>query len=276
MDAPVSLLFCRRSRLHRSRERHDAAPAHTRMYVHILLPQGGEAHGHPERKKKKDIASAQESQTLYLSLLTLLFSYAYDARTTQHDPTPESAWTIAVLTPAFAALDPPTSSSGVDDPPSSSDIVESLVPSYRRALAFPLYRSWAIAEACRMDAARLLARGTRTVLRCLLELRAILDAHEVYYVYSRIWLDDFCRWVQASARYSTAVLVRTSKPFVYLFIISEDHLKRLGQDVSRLSMSKDSLGWDLVALERAVQTAREGPSDSDDEEPDSETPALLQ
>lgn len=40
-------------------------------------------------------------------------------------------------------------------------------------------------------------------------------------------------------------------------------------------MSKDSLGWDLVALERAVQAAREAKSDSDDEEPESEVPALL-
>lgn len=211
--------------------------------------------------RREYIASPPETRALYLTLLTLLFSYAYDARTTQHDPTPESAWTIAVLTPAFAALDPPPHpTNGVDDPPLSSDIntrelAESLVPSYRRALAFPLYRSWALAEACRVDSARLLARGTRTVLRCLLELRAILDVHEVYYVYSRIWLDDFCRWIQACA--------------------SEDALKQLGQDVSRLSMLKDSLGWDLVALERAVQAAREDQSDSDDEEPESETPALL-
>ena len=61
--------------------------------------------------------------------------------------------------------------------------------------------------------------------------------------------------------------------FTYLFF-SEDSLKRLGQDVSLLSMSKDSLGWDLVALERAVQAARDGQSDSDDEEPESETPAV--
>ena len=127
-----------------------------------------------------------------------------------------------------------------------------------------------------MDAARLLARGTRTVLRCLLELRAILDAHEVYYVYSRIWLDDFCRWVQTSARYSTERWLVREQNLYYLFIFSEDRLKRLGQDVRRLSMSKDLLGWDLVALEHAVQTAKEGPSDSDDEEPDSERPALLQ
>jgi len=83
----------------------------------------------------------------------------------------------------------------------SGELAETLIPSYCRAIAFPLYRSWALADACRNDVAHFLLRGTRTVLRCLLELRAILDAHEVYYVYSRIWLDDFCRWIQACARY---------------------------------------------------------------------------
>ena len=62
---------------------------------------------------------------------------------------------------------------------------------------------------------------------------------------------------------------------IYLFFYSEDSLKRLGQDVSSLDMSKYSLGWDLVALERAVQATREDQSDSDDEELESETPALL-
>lgn len=49
---------------------------------------------------------------------------------------------------------------------------------------------------------------------------------------------------------------------------------RLGWAVSRLSMSKDSLGWDLVALERTVQMA-EGQPDSDDEDLESERPAPL-
>ncbi|KAH9001776.1 SHQ1-domain-containing protein [Lactarius akahatsu] len=195
--------------------------------------------------RREYIASPQETRALYLTLVTLLFSYAYDARTTQHDPTPESAWTISALTPAFSALDPPPYPSGDID---VRELAQSLTPSYRRALAFPLYR-----HAARTPDV-LLACGTRTVLRCLLELRAILDAHEVYYVYSRIWLDDFCRWIQACA--------------------SEDSLKRLGQDVGRLNMSKNSLGWDLVALERAVLAAREGQSDSDDEEPESDKPAI--
>jgi len=171
-----------------------------------------------------DLASTQETHNLYLTLLTLLFAYAYDARTTQHDPTPESAWTTAALTAAFSALDPPPYSHShhhrspqvlqrirtKDDDDSSkhsdfdfesAELAETFIPSYCRAIAFPLYRSWALADACRKDVAHFLLRGTRTVLRCLLELRAILDAHEVYYVYSRIWLDDFCRWIQACARY---------------------------------------------------------------------------
>jgi protein SHQ1 len=155
----------------------------------------------------KDLASPEETRDIYLTLLTLLFAYAYDARTTQHDPTSESAWTIATLTPAFSALDPPPYHSTSNIPPSSSSSIDweelvetTLIATYRRALAFPLYRSWTLAESCRKDAAGFLIHGTRTVLRCLLELRAILDAHQVYYVYSRIWLDDFCRWIQTCVR----------------------------------------------------------------------------
>ncbi|KAI0282729.1 SHQ1 protein-domain-containing protein [Russula brevipes] len=210
--------------------------------------------------RKEYLASPHETRSLYLTLLTLLFAYAYDARTTQHDPTPESAWTIAALTPAFAALDPPPyrhprPSPRVGGRDTPHELAETLVPSYRRVLAFPLYRSWALADACRADVAHFLLRGTRTVLRCLLELRAILDVHEVYYVYSRIWLDDFCRWIQSCAR--------------------EDTLIQLGEAVSQLSISKDSIGWDLVVLEHTVQTAKAGQPDSDDEDVESEKPALL-
>jgi protein SHQ1 len=228
-----------------------------------------------------DLASPQETHNLYLTLLTFLFAYAYDTRTTQHDPTPESAWTIAALTPAFSALDPPPySPQGVRggdfdfDSAAPHELAETLIPSYRRAIAFPLYRSWVLADACRADVAQFLLRGTRTVLRCLLELRAILDAHEVYYVYSRIWLDDFCRWIQACARY---VVARRLYQRVDLKSVRfrEDTLIRLGDVVSHLSISKGSIGWDLVLLEHTVQTAKEGQPDSDDEDVESQRPSLL-
>ena len=51
-----------------------------------------------------------------------------------------------------------------------------------------------------MDVAGFLARGKRVVARCLLEMKDILDRHDVYYVYSKIWVDDFCVWTLAHAR----------------------------------------------------------------------------
>ncbi|KAI0062187.1 SHQ1-domain-containing protein [Artomyces pyxidatus] len=195
--------------------------------------------------RKEYLPTPAQTHSLYLTLVTLLFSYAYDARTTQHDPSPESAWTVCTLTPAFSALDPPPYAAARSR---SLELAAALTASYRRALAFPLHRSWALAEACRHDAAAILMRGTRAVVRSLLEVRAVLDAHEVYYVYSRIWVDDLCSWVQAYA--------------------SEEKLKELGHAVDALGIRKDMTGWDLEDLESAVDDVQERTSDSDDESED--------
>lgn len=141
--------------------------------------------------------------------MTLLFAYAYDSRTTQHDPTPESGWTISTLVPAFSALDPPPYPPPQENrnpprpetsEPTPADWAATFAASYRRALAFPLFRSFDLAEQCRADVAAFLRGGKRVVVRCLLEMKDILDHHDVYYVYSKIWVDDFCVWVQACAR----------------------------------------------------------------------------
>ena len=148
-----------------------------------------------------------QERSLYLTLITLLFAYAYDKRTTLHDPTPESAWTICSLVPAFSALDPPPYTSVTSDTigPSrllftDAELISTLTTSYRRSFTFPLYRSFQLSEACRRDVASYMAQGKRMITRSLLETKRILDHHEVYYVYSRIWLDDFCVWIQTCAR----------------------------------------------------------------------------
>ena len=150
-----------------------------------------------------DLPTPEQTHHLYLTLLTLLFSHAYETRTTQHDPTPESPWTVAALTPAFSALDPPPYHDSRPLNPGSfsgPELIATFAASYRRALSFPLYRSFALAEACRADVAEVLSRGKRVVARCLLELKDILDHHDVYYVYSKIWVDDFCVWTLAYSR----------------------------------------------------------------------------
>lgn len=158
-----------------------------------------------------DLATTYQTHHLYLTLLTLLFAYAYDSRTTQHDPTPESAWTICALVPAFSALDPapyappPPPAAAQADAFAPGELAATFAASYRRALAFPLFRSWALAERCRADVGALLRGGRRGLVRCLLELKGVLDRHDVYYVYAKIWVDDFCVWVQACARCVPAV-----------------------------------------------------------------------
>ena len=151
-----------------------------------------------------DIATESQTHDLYLTLITVLFAYFYDSRTSQHDPTPESAWTICNLIPAFTALDPPHSSHYVGESGSHTfsvdELKETLLPSYRRLLAFPLYRSFALAEKCQEDLTNALKQGKRLIIRCLLEIKDILDHHDVYYIYSKIWLDDFCVWIQSNAK----------------------------------------------------------------------------
>ncbi|KAG7452655.1 SHQ1-domain-containing protein [Guyanagaster necrorhizus] len=197
------------------------------------------------------LATAMETHNLYLTLINLLFSYSYETRTTHHDPTPESAWTISSLTPCFSALDPPPyydqtlSHADIFTP---SEIASTFLASYRRSLAFPLYRSFALAERCRLDVAELLMKGRRTLARCLLEIKDILDHHEVYYIYSKIWVNDFCVWIQAYAK--------------------DETLQLLGKSVKSAKIAKSSIGWDLEQLEALVLDAQVRSSDSDEDSDD--------
>ncbi|KAG1754427.1 SHQ1 protein-domain-containing protein [Suillus lakei] len=203
--------------------------------------------------RKEYLPTKSQQRNLYLTLLTLLFAYAYDRRTTQHDPTPESAWTICSLVPAFSALDPPPYITAEGVPlsiPTSEftdyDLASALLPSYRRSLAFPLYRSFAMADACRNDVAAILAKGRRMVTRCILEMKHILDHHEVYYVYSKIWLDDFCVWIQASA--------------------SDEMMLDIAQQLKALTITKTMIGWNIENLEAAtLLDTSASTSDSDNE-----------
>ncbi|KAI0818917.1 SHQ1-domain-containing protein [Irpex lacteus] len=198
--------------------------------------------------RKEYLASSAQTHNLYLTLLTLLFAYAYDSRTNQKDPTPESAWTICSLTPAFSALDPAPYSpppNTAQDRFAEEELIATFATSYRRSLAFPLHRSYALAEKCRSDVASFLAGGKRLVVRCLLEMKDILDHHDVYYVYSKVWLDDFCLWAQAYAK--------------------DEIFLQLATFVSSLQVPKRMLGWDLEELEALLDDDASRESDSDDE-----------
>ncbi|QRV86228.1 box H/ACA snoRNP assembly protein SHQ1 [Ceratobasidium sp. AG-Ba] len=184
--------------------------------------------------RREYIISPARVHELHITLCTILFATLYDIRTTQNDPTPESAWTICSLTPAFSALDPC---------PAPVSLHSALRTSYRRALAFPLYRSFALCERIREDVADVLLHGTRVVTRLILKTKKILDNHDVYYVYSKIWIDDFCTWLTSRA--------------------NDQELQELGAKVRSTIVLKADIGWDLEELEQATQ---EITPDSDDED----------
>lgn len=68
----------------------------------------------------------------------------------------------------------------------------------RRALTFPYLRRWDMGLRALKDAARLLSRGRRAVLRALLAARRILRADDQRYLLCTLWLDDLCVWVQCA------------------------------------------------------------------------------
>jgi protein SHQ1 len=70
------------------------------------------------------------------------------------------------------------------------------VASYRRTLAYPLYRNWTLCEKVLQDVYIMFKLGKRAILKALLEMKDIFDHHDIYYVYSKIWLDDYCVWIQ--------------------------------------------------------------------------------
>ncbi|KAG9125031.1 hypothetical protein FRC07_009229 [Ceratobasidium sp. 392] len=196
--------------------------------------------------QREYLLSPSRTHELRITLCTILFAALYDIRTTQNDPTPESAWTICSLVPAFSALDP--------CPPPVS-LHSALRTSYRRTLAFPLYRSFALCQRIQQDVADVLSHGTRVITRLMLQIKKILDGHDVYYVYSKIWLDDFCAWLASHT--------------------TDQELKTMGTEVASTIISKGDIGWDLEELEQATKEVFPDSDDEDEDEIERMTPATL-
>lgn len=131
------------------------------------------------------------------SLVDVLCAYCYDVRITQHDPSPESAWTIAILSPTLSWLAP------------SEDLQRVLVHFTRRVLIYPYLRRYDLARLCIKDCAVILKLGKRRVLKCLLEVEAerrgewqikkIFKYAERKYILNTLYIDKFILWVQVRA-----------------------------------------------------------------------------
>lgn len=120
----------------------------------------------------------------YLGLVDLMFAYAYNHRITEGDNNVESVWCIGRISPTLSSLEQFTVLKDV------------LISSYRRALTYPLYRNLSLCEKVLQDVYIMFKLGKRAILKALLDMKNLFDHHDVYYVYSKIYLDDYCVWIQ--------------------------------------------------------------------------------
>lgn len=128
---------------------------------------------------------------LYYTIMSLLFSYAYEMRQVEGDLTPESAWSIAKLTPQISSLD-----QQIILPDSSTNVIKAvIITSIRRSLSYPLHRSYDLSLKAWDDAVKMLQSGKRAVIKALLAIREPFRFHDIYYVYNKVLLEDLVNWL---------------------------------------------------------------------------------
>lgn len=137
----------------------------------------------------------------------------------------ESAWNICINSPSLAGLEV------------FETLPQVVLTCTRRSLAYPLYRNWELAKKCWKDVEILLS-SKQLVLKTLLRMRRILEAHHVYHVYSTIYLTDYCRWIGKRAR--------------SVFLLE------LAKELETISLKKETIEWDLLGWEELWTAADQG------------------
>ncbi|CEI99810.1 hypothetical protein RMCBS344292_13890 [Rhizopus microsporus] len=172
--------------------------------------------------RKEYLVSNEKS--VYLGLVDLLFAYSYNHRMTEGEGNVESAWCVGKLSSTLSCLE------------QFSTLKEVIITSFRRSLIYPLYRHFEFSEKVVQDVYILFKLGKRAILKALLEMKYIFDHHDVYYIYSKIYLDDYCVWIQHAS----------------------DHvLRTLAHELHHLKINKNELGWDLDEIEEVIIQKRE-------------------
>ena len=193
------------------------------------------------RKEFLTMDPARERCT-WLGLLDVLMGYAYDHRTTYGDATVESAWTIGALASTISWFEEHGS-------------IHSVCVSFaRRALAFPLYRNWALVARILSDVAAICNGGLFRVVRCLLQTKSIFDHSETRYHISKLFINDYCAWLQSAPNAQKRLAELASQ---------------VREECEQLHM--DDTGFKLShALAEALGEVSEASSDSDDVSSDSD------
>ncbi|CDO95520.1 unnamed protein product [Kluyveromyces dobzhanskii CBS 2104] len=141
--------------------------------------------------KKNYLVNDAKSQ--YLTLLSILYSYTFEQIENEGLHTTESQWTIGKLTPQIAMLDQQILLS--ESMGHFSQIKGIIITAIRRTLSYPLHRNYNLCIRAWQFTIGLLLGGKRLVIKALLDIHELFRYHDVYYVYTKILLDDLCAWL---------------------------------------------------------------------------------
>ncbi|KAJ2444043.1 hypothetical protein IWW46_002221 [Coemansia sp. RSA 2440] len=177
-------------------------------------------------------------QAVYLGMVDLLFAYSLELRSHLGELTIESAWAIGAVSSTLSNLE------------QFSTLRETCVASYRRGLAYTLYRHWDLCERAMDDVRVICQNGRRAILKVFLDLKRVFDEHDVYYVYSKLFLDDYCVWLQVGA--------------------SDEVLKSLADKLAHIEVEQEEVEWDLDALEDRVLMSSDSEAEEEEKEEEQE------
>ncbi|KAI5968869.1 hypothetical protein CANMA_002043 [Candida margitis] len=140
--------------------------------------------------RKSYLVDGQYKLEILGTIVCLLFGYNFDMRENEGEHNVESAWTIGKIAPQFSFLD-----SKLIDNNSDNLLRSAVITCIRRALTYPLHRSFALCGKVWDDVYYHLRSGKRLVLQSLLDLKELFRFHDIYYVYDKIWLEDLCAYL---------------------------------------------------------------------------------
>ncbi|KAI9208549.1 SHQ1 protein-domain-containing protein [Polychytrium aggregatum] len=157
-----------------------------------------------------------DEKAIYLGLVDIMFAYCYNHRTTEGDNTVGSGWTICKLSATLACFEV------------FATLRETLVADIRRSLTYPLYRHFGLSLKIVEDLAVLFKLGRRAILKALLEIKDLLERDEICYMFNRLYIDDYCIWIQKA---------------------SDKKIKSLASELNHIAITKEEIGWQLDQLE---------------------------
>lgn len=132
------------------------------------------------------ILTPNDQQALYFGLIDIIAAYCYDHRTTEGDPTSESAWTINKLSATLSWFEV------------YATLNDALLAFMRRSLCYPLFRNYDLSVKILRDVQILLLLGKRQLLKCLLDIHQLFSQSSPRYLLNRVYIEDYCVWIQGA------------------------------------------------------------------------------